>query len=257
MENELTWWEKATLNLLKKGSIPKHIAFIMDGNRRWAKQQGIHKCNGHRKGADILRRIVNLCYFVGIKQLTVYALSTDNLKREKSEVTYLMDLTRKVIAKMATKNEIFDSLGIKLNIIGNLELADKEVREELEKVTKQTATYSKFTLNVCFLYSSRDEVRSAVAKVSNSICKLQGRPEDEICTAFRTNIYKELMLTSEPDIVIRTGNDSRLSKFICFQSTNSEILFFKEKWPEMNFWSFLKIVFYYKLVYKSIVSSMP
>lgn len=256
MIKELSLIQRGALALLAQGPVPQHMAFIMDGNRRWAQEKGLVKMEGHAKGAKTLRKILNFTYLLGVKQLTVYAFSQDNIKRDKKEVDYLMQLTREVIGRMGEDEEIFDKLGVRLKIIGNLDLSPPDVKAKMEEVQEKTASYKKFTLNVCFMYSCKEEVALAVQKTHSQLGGLFGNKgpvsdRQKVGSALLSN----LMLEGEPDIVVRTGNDTRLSKFICFSSTASEIIFLKEKWPDVNLWSIAKIIMYYKVKYPAILEN--
>lgn len=257
MEKVTGWLKKRAINLLKTKEIPRHLAFIMDGNRRWAKSKGKKKLEGHKTGAQNLRKILELAYDLGVKEMTVFALSIDNLQREEKEVRYLMELARNFFSEMSDNEKLFNEKKIKVNICGKLEKGPKDVENMFRSVMDRTKDYTKFTLNVCFLYCAKSELDDAVGcAVEEMKALFQGEKDleenEETGERLRGKILENLMVKSPPDMLIRTGNDHRLSKFLCFQSMNSELMFLKEKWPEIGFLSMVKIILYYQLNYEKI-----
>lgn len=257
MEKIYNWIKNKMIRVLKQGNIPKHLAFIMDGNRRWAKSKGKRKLEGHKRGALNLRNILEIAYELGVKEMTVFALSIDNLQREEKEVAYLMELARDFFNRMSDNQKLFNEKKIKVNICGKLEKAPEDIRDMFREVMQSTKDHDKFTLNVCFLYCSKSEIYDSISSAVEEMKMLYNGESDldEYETTeqkLRQIIVGELMIKSQPDILIRTGNDKRLSKFLCFQSTNSELMFLKEKWPEVGFFTLVKIILYYQMNYQDI-----
>ena len=257
MEKIKTYFQNFVIRCLAQGPVPRHLAFIMDGNRRWAKNNKKSTKQGHEKGALTLRTVIEIAQAVGVKEMTVFALSIDNLKRDKEEVDYLMNLARKFFNKMSDNENLFNEKEIKVLIHGDLDKGPEDVAKEMRGVMERTKDYTKFTLNVCFLYSSKDEVLRSMEGTYEEMRRIMNGDidldEDEtIEERLQKKIKQGLMVKSQPDILVRTGDDRRLSKFLCFQSTCTELMFLKEKWPDMGLLSMVKIFMYYKMKFEEI-----
>lgn len=197
-----------------------HIGIIMDGNRRWAKNRGLPKSAGHYQGAKTLEKIVSLCPKYEIKTLTVYALSTENLKRSEQE----LDNLYKILIDFANKKtSIFQKEGVKAKVLGNLDLLRDDCASALKNLEKETQNGNKLLFQICIGYGGRSEITRAVQKLVES---------KEAIT--EENIAKNLDSNQEPDLIIRTGGDQRLSNFLTWQSTYSELMFLDKKWPSFN-----------------------
>lgn len=211
----------------------KHIAIIMDGNRRWAKEHNLPSPAGHKKGVTSLRNIVRACDEFGIKYLTVYAFSTENWKRSKEEVDFLMDLVA-----VTLKNELDDmnKEGVKITFIGdNSKLSDK-----LQKVTSNAQEKTKnnkgVNLQIALNYGSRDEIVHAVKSIIDEGIKSSDIDE---------NVISEHLYTKgipNPDILIRTGGEKRISNYLLWQIAYSEVIVVDEYWPEFDRCSLVKCI---------------
>jgi len=203
----------------------KHLAIIMDGNRRWAKDKGLPSFEGHRHGYDKMKEVGEWCIKRGITTFTVYAFSTENWNRDQAEVDYLMDLLYKAVT---TEIEEFNKRGIRLKIIGTRErLSEKLVKAiaEAEEVTKNN---DKGTLNICLNYGGRLEIVEAVRKIV-----AQGIPAEQITEkTISDNIW--LSGQSDPDLIVRTSGEQRLSGFLTWESVYSEFLFINKHWPAFS-----------------------
>lgn len=206
-----------------KTSDIKHIAIIMDGNRRWAKDKGLPSAAGHKKGVDALRNTVRACDDFGIKYLTVYAFSTENWNRDKSEVDFLMDLIA-----VTLKNELDEmhKEGVKISFIGDL----SKLSDKLQKVTSDAQDKTKnntgVNLQIALNYGARAEITNAVKRIVDSGVK--DITEDLICK----NLYTANI--PDPDILIRTGGEKRVSNYLLWQIAYSEVVVIDEFWPEFN-----------------------
>lgn len=211
-------------DIVKKTKL-QHIAIIMDGNRRWAKENNLPSAVGHKKGVDALKNAVKACHKFGIKYLTVYAFSTENWNRDKAEVDYLMELFALTI-----KNE-FKELhenNVILSFIGDLSRLSSKLQKIFADATERTKDNTGVHLQIAVNYGARDEMVNAV----RNIVKL-GYKEDEIT---ETLINEELYTSSlpDPDLLIRTGGEMRVSNYMLWQIAYSEILISPQYWPEFN-----------------------
>lgn len=203
----------------------KHLAVIMDGNRRWAKDNGLPSFEGHRQGYDKMKEVGEWCIDRGITTLTVYAFSTENWNREEAEVNYLMDLLYKAVT---TEVEEFNKRGIRLKIIGTRERLSEKLVKAIAEAEERTKDNNKGTLNVCLNYGGRLEIVDAVKKIV-----AQGIPVDQITEkTISENIW--LAGQSNPDLIIRTSGEQRLSGFLTWESVYSEFLFIDKHWPAFS-----------------------
>jgi len=205
--------------------IPKHIGIILDGNRRWAKSKGLPPFEGHRQGFDNLKKIASYAFNRGVGILTVYAFSTENWQRDKKEVSYLMDLFRILVNREV---DILAKEGVKVNFFGRLSDFEKDLQESIDKAIDKTKDGNKGILNICLSYGGRDELVRAFKKISSQGIDSQDINEDLISK----NIDSVGM--PDPDMIIRTSGEQRLSGFLTWQSIYSELYFPKKSWPEFN-----------------------
>jgi tritrans,polycis-undecaprenyl-diphosphate synthase [geranylgeranyl-diphosphate specific] len=201
--------------------VPKHIGIILDGNRRYAKARGMPSFKGHEEGAKTVKKLFDWAKELNIKELTLYTLSTENLKREKTELDYLFKLIKKLFSKFKDDKRI-DKYKIKVRIIGKLSLLPKDVQKILEEVQKRTSMNNNYIINFCIAYGGRLELIEAIKKLKD---KKEITEED---------ITNALWLSSEPDLIIRTGSVKRLSNFLPWQSVYSEFIFLDKMWPEFT-----------------------
>lgn len=212
-----------------KNNMPKHIAIIMDGNRRWAKSKGLEVKLGHKKGAETLENIVKYANKIGIEYLTVYAFSTENWNRSKEEVGALMLLLQKYI-KDFTKRA--DTENIKINMIGSKENLSNILLKGIQKVIDKTANNTGLQLNVAFNYGGRNEVLDAVKNISEDIKKENIKVEDINEELFSNYLYTKNI--PDPDLLIRTSGEIRLSNFLPWQLVYSEFYFTEKLWPDFG-----------------------
>mgnify|MGYP005762203937 FL=1 len=207
---------------MKKVKLPAHIAFIMDGNGRWAKRRFRPRGYGHKMGVQNMFKVCSHCFHLGIRIVTVYALSSENLRRPKEEVDELFDLFRTYFSR---KKEKMLELNAKINILGDLTALPEDIRQMLIGIMEDTREITGNLLNICVNYGARSEIVSAVnAAVS------YGRFVDE-------NSFKNLLMTGglpDPDFIVRTGGEVRLSNFLLYQAAYSELYFSHKMWPEFS-----------------------
>ncbi len=210
-------------NKLKRIKIPTHLALILDGNGRWAKKRNLNRTDGHSKGFETLINICKTIRKIGIKYLTIYAFSTENWNRPKKEVDFLLDLFEKGIDRL--ENEYKDD-DIKLIISGELDRFSENIQNKINRFVANSSSKSGFVLNLCLNYGGRQEIVRAVNKIINE--KLECVDEKK----FSKYLYTADL--PDPDFVIRTSGEQRLSNFLPWQTIYSELYFPKVFWPAFN-----------------------
>jgi undecaprenyl diphosphate synthase len=214
---------------MNKISIPKHVAFIMDGNRRWAKEHHLPVFEGHRKGEKRIEPIIDSAIEMGISHLTFWAFSTENWYRSNKEVHYLLNLFRHVLDK---KIDSFHRKNIKLSIIGDITKFPADIREKTKKWMDRMKDNKKITVNIALSYGGRDEIMRAVNKWRGNLELTEEEYEKYLDTAGQP----------DPDLIIRTGGEKRLSGFLLWQSEYAELYFTDIYWPDFTPEEFKKAV---------------
>jgi len=215
----------AKINLDKK-NIPQHIGIIMDGNRRWAEKRGLTVNEGHEAGAKNLEKIIDHCLELGVKTLTVYALSTENWRqRTKKEVKGIFDLILKIIRKH-TKD--YEKMGVKLAVLGEFQAFPRKVAMAIKKMLEIVKAQERLKVNLALNYGGRDEILNAVRRVIKE--KIPPKKLDE------KNFSKFLYTNGEPDpdLIIRTAGEVRVSNFLLWQMSYSELYFTDTLWPDFD-----------------------
>lgn len=209
----------------------RHVAIILDGNRRYAKKMLKESWKGHRLGAEKVEQLFEWCKELGVSQLTLYIFSLQNFNREKKEVDYLMDLFCKFFSSEKIKNKIKENK-IKVNFIGRTYLLPQKVQEIIQKLQQETENYSDFKANFALAYGGREEIVDGIKKLLK-----EGKTEiDE-------QIFSQyLQLQAEPDLIIRTGGERRTSNFLPWQSWYSEWFFLDKYWPEFEKEDLIKVL---------------
>ena len=207
----------------------KHIAVIMDGNGRWAKNKGLPRSAGHKKGAETLENIAKAAADMGIKYLTVYAFSTENWKRDKAEVDYLMGLLRQYL-----KSEFkeIQKRGARIRFIGERQMLDTDIVAQMEKIEKDTEANDKLTFSVALSYGSRAEILTAAKKAAEQAVSGKIKAEELTEEMFSNLLYTQGM--PDPDLVIRTSGEQRISNYLLWQLAYSELFFTKTLWPDFS-----------------------
>src|SRR5574343_201168 len=228
-------------NEINKDKLPKHLAIIMDGNGRWAKQQGKLRAFGHENGTKSVRTTVEACAKLGIEYLTLYAFSTENWNRPKLEVEILMKL---LISSLKKELKTLQENNIKLHAIGNLNSLPTGVKKELHEVIDKTKNNSKMTLTLALSYGSRDEIINAVKniseKVKNNIISIDTIDESII----NQHLYTQNI--PDVDLVIRTSGEHRISNFLLWQIAYAEFYFTEVLWPDFKEEELIKAIISYQ-----------
>ncbi len=214
---------------IDKELMPKHIAIIMDGNRRWAKEKGIDTKLGHKAGAETLEKIASYANKIGLKYLTVYAFSTENWKRTKEEVGALMVLLRTYLDKFLNKESLRN---IRIRVLGDIENLDKSLKESIEKIIEKSKNNTGLTLNIAFNYGGRAEIVRAVRRISDKVSKDELKIEDINEELVTNNLYTNG--EPDPDLLIRPGGELRISNFLLWQLAYTEFLFIDKYWPDFS-----------------------
>ena len=218
-------------------NLPSHIAVIMDGNGRWAEKKFMNRGFGHERGAETVRTIITACREFGIKFLTLYAFSTENWSRPQIEVNALMKLLKKFIK--SEKKEL-NSKNIKLNVIGQKERLPKDVQKELESAILQTQHNNKMTLNLALSYGAKEEITRAVRKIV--LATEQGEIVIEDIDEKMISQYLYTADMPDPDLLIRTSGEMRISNFLLWQIAYSELFVTKTLWPDFTRKEFINIL---------------
>ena len=207
----------------------KHIAIIMDGNRRWAKQRNLDKKIGHKEGANTLENIVKYGNKIGLKYITAYAFSTENWKRSEDEVGALMLLLQTYLDDFAKR---VDTENVKINIIGDIEKLNKRLQKSIHNAMEKTKNNTGITFNIAINYGGRDEIVKAVTNIAKDVKEDKIKIEDINEQLISDNLYTKGM--PDPDLLIRTSGEMRLSNFLPWQLVYSEFLFVDKLWPDFT-----------------------
>lgn len=255
---------KCIVAVLSYGPMPKHIAFIMDGNRRYAKFRSIQEGSGHRVGFSALIASLLYCYEMGVKYITVYAFSIDNFKRDPTEVKSLMELMEEKINELLENRNVINKVNCKINFWGNLDMLSKSVRVAAEKLMASTAENKGLVFSVCMPYNSTSEIVIAVNKVCAERRDILQR--EDVDSVANYGVHSDISVADldhhmysagcpDPDIVIRTSGETRLSNFLLWQTTFSHLQNPDPLWPEFSFKHLVWAILQYQRVHPYIEQS--
>ena len=212
-----------------KGNIPRHIAIIMDGNGRWAKKRNLPRVAGHKKGVDSVRAAVETCVGLGVEILTLYSFSTENWKRPQDEVSALMRL---IVKSLQIETDELNSNSIRLTTIGDIKSMPEIVQQELRQAMEKTSHNSKMTLNLALSYSGRWELVEAIKNITTQAEAGKVKPEE--ITEELVSKYLTTANMPDPDLLIRSSGEFRISNFLLWQIAYSEIFVTDVFWPEFR-----------------------
>ena len=218
-----------SLEDLNKNKLPKHIAIIMDGNGRWAKQRGKLRMFGHKHGVEAVRRTVESCATLKVDFLTLYAFSTENWNRPKVEVQTLMKL---LVSSLRKELKTFNKNNIRLNAIGNIDSLPQKAYQELKEVMAKTEKNSGMTLTLALSYGAREELKTAVRAISVKVKNNIISPENIDETIINTHLYTHDL--PDVDLLIRTSGEHRISNFLLWQIAYAELYFIDVFWPDFS-----------------------
>lgn len=225
---------KESINLEK---LPKHIAVIMDGNGRWAKEKGKNRVFGHKNGVNAVREVSEACAELGVENLTLYAFSVENWNRPKLEVAALMEL---LVRTIGSETKTLMKNNIRLRTIGSIETMPKRAQEQLKKVKEATKNNTRLNMTLALSYGGRTEIVDACKKIAEQVKNSEIRPEDITETILNNHLYEPNI--PDPELMIRTSGEYRLSNFLLWQSAYTELYFTEEYWPDFNKESLYKAI---------------
>lgn len=212
---------------LDKNRIPEHIAIIMDGNGRWASERGKERSYGHQAGVDTVRRITSECTRLGVKYLTLYTFSTENWNRPADEISALMGL---VLSSL--EDEIFMKNNVRFQVVGDIRRLPQVVQDKLQQTMKHTAGNDAMTMVVALSYSSRWEITEAAKAIAHEV--KNGKISEEDVTEDLVSKYLTTSFMPDPELLIRTGGELRISNYLLWQIAYSELYFCDTYWPDFK-----------------------
>lgn len=214
---------------MEQENMPQHIAIIMDGNRRWAREKGLDIKQGHKEGAKTLEKIVRHANKIGLKYITVYAFSTENWKRTKDEVGALMLLLQNYLDDYSKRA---DTENIKVKVLGDISALSEGMQKSIKKCMERTKNNTGVTFNIAINYGGRDEILKATQKIAKQVQENKLKPEEISETTISNALYTSGQ--PDPELLIRTSGELRISNFLPWQIVYSEFLFIDKNWPDFS-----------------------
>ena len=230
---------KKMMEEIKQHEVPRHLAIIMDGNRRYALYQGMGPEEGHKMGGNKLEDVVRWCHEVGIEGLTVFAFSTDNFNRPEDEVNHLMDLFEKDLRKIADDERTHEN-EVRVRVIGNIGKLPERVARAAQDAMDATKHYKKHYFNIAIGYGGREEIVEAVKKIAGKVKK--GEMDIDAITKDVISSYLYTSDVPDPDLILRTSGEERISNFLLWQLAYSELYFSDVYWPALKKTDFLEVI---------------
>lgn len=223
------FWRKKKAQEIDYTRLPVHIGVIMDGNGRWAKRRGLPRSAGHSAGADTLKRIVTECNNMGIRYITVYAFSTENWKRPKEEVDFLMDL---LLGYLRDAENSLAGENVVIRAIGSRKELTQEIQEQIIKTEEFTKNNTGIIMNIALNYGAREELVTAARQMAKAVKEGTLSPDGIETDTIAGHLYTAGQ--PDPDLIIRTSGEERLSNFLLWQAAYAELWFTKKLWPDFN-----------------------
>jgi undecaprenyl diphosphate synthase len=214
---------------ISKDQIPNHVAVVMDGNGRWAKQRGLPRTKGHEAGEKALFEVVQGAIEIGVKELSAFAFSTENWRRSPDEVKFLMGFNREVIQR---RRDEMNDLGVRIRWVGRPQRLWKSVVEDLEVAEEMTKRNKTLTLNMCINYGGRAEITDAAAALARDVTRRKLKPEQISEKVFAKYLDEPKM--SDVDLFLRSSGEQRISNFLIWQSAYAELVFMDVLWPDVT-----------------------
>lgn len=226
---------------MKNGSKPEHIAIILDGNRRWASEKVLYPWFGHEKGADKIEQLLDWCLKLDVKSVTLYTFSTENFRRSGDEVEEIMRIAQERFRQLLTDERVHGDK-IRVKVIGRVNLLPEDLQKLIQDVEKATENYDQHFLNFAFAYGGRAEIVDAAKKIAEEVDDGKLKPSDVDEKTFERYLYTSHMPNQDPDLIIRTSGEERLSGFLLWQSAYSELCFLDVFWPDFRMIDLLRSV---------------
>jgi tritrans,polycis-undecaprenyl-diphosphate synthase [geranylgeranyl-diphosphate specific] len=234
-------YEKWLWIQVKNGEKLEHIAIILDGNRRWASEKELNPWLGHKKGAETVEQLLDWCEKLGVKFVTLYTFSTENFRRSPEEVEEIMRIAEVEFRKLLTDERIHRNK-VHVKVIGRVNLLPESLQQLIADVEKATADYDNQFLNFAFAYGGRAEIVDAAKTIMQKVQDGELRLEDVNERTFEKYLYTSHMPKQEPDLIIRTSGEERLSGFLLWQSAYSELCFLDVYWPDFRLIDLLRAI---------------
>ncbi|KAJ3175206.1 hypothetical protein HDU87_006441 [Geranomyces variabilis] len=247
--------QSAAIDLLRSGPIPRHVGFIMDGNRRYARNAGVQTGVGHAMGSKKLEETLEWCLKLGVQVVTVYAFSIENFKRPAAEVDVIMDLASRKLEEFSTNSAFITKHSIRIKVLGDVSLLPTHVRTAAARAERSTRHHAGAVLNIACPYTSRHEMATAVALAARGVKEARLDVED-----VDEELLDRLMMTGgdpQLDVLVRTSGEKRLSDFLLWQVSKScRVHFLDVLWPDFTFWDMLPVLLAYQ-VHASPKQTLP
>ncbi|KAH9901598.1 Di-trans-poly-cis-decaprenylcistransferase [Cubamyces lactineus] len=238
--------QDALINILAAGPIPQHVAFILDGNRRYARSKGMHVTQGHTDGFYNLRKMLEICMKLKVRCVSAYAFSIENFKRSPEEVNALMDLAEAKLLELCQRGDLLDRYGIRLVVVGHKDMLPERVLAAAEKAENMTKHNDKAIFNLCMPYTSRDEITTAVHSAVKA--RLEGDDDTDITPEeIESHLMTSIAGSPPLDILVRSSGVKRLSDYLLWQcSEDTQLQFSSTYWPEFGLLDFVPIILDYQ-----------
>jgi tritrans,polycis-undecaprenyl-diphosphate synthase [geranylgeranyl-diphosphate specific] len=234
-------YEKWLWHQVKNGAEVEHIAIILDGNRRWASEKELDPWLGHEAGAKKVEQLLDWCHKLGVKSITLYAFSTENFRRTKNEIEEIMRIAEEEFRKILVDERIHKNK-VRVKVIGRVNLLPESLQKLITDVEKATQDYDEHYLNIAFAYGGRAEIVDAARKIAKKVKGGELNPEKVDEQLFEQYLYTSHMPKQDPDLIIRTSGEERLSGFLLWQSAYSEFCFLDVYWPDFRSIDLLRAV---------------
>jgi len=226
-------YEEMLYREVMKNEVPKHIAIIMDGNRRFARRKGMKEIMGHEFGSKKAEEVLEWCWELGIRMLTLYAFSTENFRRSEEEKKNIFRIFERELKRLLTDEKTYER-EVKVKVVGRKDLLPKNILDLVEKVEKATEKHKRCFLNIAVAYGGRQELIDAARRIVEKVIRRELMPQEIDERVIEKNLYYDNELYAKVDIVIRSGGDQRLSNFLPWQTANSVAYFCDVYWPEFR-----------------------
>lgn len=234
-------YERWLWQQVKNGEPVEHIAIILDGNRRWASENELNPWLGHKKGAETVEQLLDWCLKLNVKYVTLYTFSTENFRRTSNEIEQIMHIAENKFRKLLTDERIHRNK-VHVKVIGRTNMLPESLQQLISNVEKSTANYDNQFLNFAFAYGGRAEIVDAARVIAEKVKAGELEPEDIHESTFERYLYTSHMEKQEPDLIIRTSGEERLSGFLLWQSAYSELAFLDVYWPDFRFIDLLRTI---------------
>ena len=234
-------YEKWLWYQVKNGAKLEHIAIILDGNRRWASENEINPWLGHKRGAETVEQLLDWCEKLGVKFVTLYTFSTENFRRSPGEIEEIMRIAGEKFRKLLTDERIHRNK-VHVKVIGRVNLLPESLQELISNVEKATANYDKQFLNFAFAYGGRAEIVDATKTIAEKVKNGELNLDEVDENTFEKYLYTSHMPKQDPDLIVRTSGESRLSGFLLWQSAYSELCFLDVYWPDFRLIDLLRAI---------------